>query len=229
MKVKCTILLIYVIFFQQSENILTENQELKELRVKYWKIEKDFSNCKIDKRILERELKDTNNETKQLKEKVETLNKAMEESKKAQEAALLEMSSINESISMELIKCKDLIKNLQDKLKSEQDKTAGDKIIVKELKEIIQKKDEQINELSKSVGFAKNEKVSFEDEIKRHEMDKDQFVKVIQNLQKEKSELFDELDKLKREIQNTNMVSFFYNCTNNCDMILNYLAHVYYK
>lgn len=190
--------------------MLTENQELKELRVKYWKMEKDFSNCKIDKRILERELKDATNEMKQLKEKLETFNKTIEESKKAHEAALLEMSSINETISMELIKSKDLNKNLQDKLKNEQDKSTGDKIIVKELKEIIQKKDEQINELSKSIGFAKNERVSLEDEIKRHELDKDHFVKVIQNLQKEKSELFDELDKMKREMQNTNMVSFIF-------------------
>lgn len=196
-------------FFQESENILTENQELKELRVKYWKIEKEFGNCKIDKRILERELKDANNELKQLKEKIENFNKASEEARKVHETALLEMSSINETISMELIKFKDLNKNLQDKLKSEKEKSAADKIIVNELKEIIRKKDDQLNELNKCIGSTKNEKVTLEEEIKKHELDKDQFVKVIQNLQREKSELFDELDKVKREMQNTNMVSFF--------------------
>lgn len=171
-------------------------------------MEKEFGNCKIDKRILERELKDSTNELKELKEKIESFNKISDEARKAHETALLEMSSINESISMELIKFKDFTKNLEEKLKSEKEKSAADKIILNELKEIIKKKDDQLNDLSRSIGSTKEEKASLVYEIEKHEMDKDQLVKIIQNLQKDKSELFDELDKVKREMQNTNMVSF---------------------
>lgn len=143
-----------------------------------------------------------------MKDKIENFNKASEEATKVHETALLEMSSINETISMELIKFKDLNKNLQDKLNNEKEKSAADKMIVNELKEIIKKKDEQLNELNKCIGSTRNEKITLENEVKKHELDKVQFVKVIQNLQREKSEVFDELDKVKREMQNTNMVSF---------------------
>lgn len=170
-------------------------------------MEKDFGNCKIDKRILERELKDSNKDLKELKEKIDSFNKTSEETRKANETALLEMNSINESISMELIKCKDLNKLLKEKLDNEIEKSAADKIILNELKEMIRKKDEQQNELSKLIGSTRNQIITFENEIKKHDMDKEQFVKIIQTLQKEKGELFDELDKVKREMQNTNMVS----------------------
>lgn len=76
-------------------------------------MEKDFGNCKIDKRILERELKDAQAEIKQLNAKIAEYNEAQTHSKKAQEAALLELSGINESISMELMKVKDSYSNLQ--------------------------------------------------------------------------------------------------------------------
>lgn len=98
---------------QESESIVTENQELKELRTKYWRMEKDFGNCKIDKRILERELKDALAEIKQLNSKIEECNKILGENKKASETALMELSGINESISMELLKVKDNYSNLQ--------------------------------------------------------------------------------------------------------------------
>lgn len=173
-------------------------------------MEKEFGNCKIDKRILERELKDASNELKQLKQIIDTFNKTTEEARKVHEAALLEMSNINETISMELIKFKDLNRNLQDKVKSEKEKSAADKIVMNELKEIIRKKEDQLNELSKSIGTIKNEKALLEDVIRKYESEKDQFIKVIQSLQKEKSELFDELDKEKREMQYTNMVSVIF-------------------
>lgn len=180
-------------------------------------MEKEFGNCNIDKRILERELKDCNNELKQFKEKIDNFNKASEEARQIHETVLLEMSTINETISMELIKFKDHSKNLQDQLNNEKEKSATNKIRVIELKEIIKKKDDELNELNKSISSTKNEKTTLEEEIKRHEMDKDHLVKVIQHLQREKSELFDELDKVKREMQNTNMVSFSLCCpiTNN--------------
>ena len=76
-------------------------------------MEKEFGNCKIDKRILDRELKDAQAEIKQLKEKVETFNDTLAETKKAHESALLELSHINESISIELIKVKDSYRNMQ--------------------------------------------------------------------------------------------------------------------
>lgn len=169
-------------------------------------MEKEFGNTKIDKRILERELKDANNELKQLKENIESLKTSNEEAKKIHETALLEMSHINETISMELIKFKDLHKNLQDRLNCEKEKSTSNKTLLNELNEIIKKKDAQMVESEKSVASLMHEKDSLERDIGKTEIEKDQLLKVIQTLQKEKSELFDELDRIKREMQNTYMV-----------------------
>ncbi|KAJ8916601.1 hypothetical protein NQ315_000246 [Exocentrus adspersus] len=185
---------------QESESVVTENQELRELRTKYWRMEKELSNCKIDKRILERELKDAQAEIKQLGGTVKGLETKLQENKKAHETALLELSGINESISMELVKVKDNYNNLQRKKK-----TDGEKVIIQELKDILRTKDEQINSSSSEIEAFKKDKRVLENEIQRLANEKSRLLSVMESLQKEKSEIYDELDKAKRETGNLNL------------------------
>ncbi|KAJ8927857.1 hypothetical protein NQ314_019638, partial [Rhamnusium bicolor] len=190
---------------QESENILTENQELKELRTKYWRMEKDFGNCKIDKRILERELKDAQTEIKQLKQNEENFNKTLAETKKTHESALLELSHINESMSLELIKVKDSYNNLQDKFNNEKEKVDEEKSVIHDLKEIIKSTDLKINSLNLEICTLKRDKSLLENEIQRYSKEKSELTDLVERLQKEKSELFNELEKSRREMQNTNL------------------------
>lgn len=179
-------------------------------------MEKELDNCKIDKRILERELKDANAEIKALKEKIENFDKTSEEMKKIHESALLELNSINESVSLELMKLKDSYQNLQEKLTDEKHKSDEEKLIVYELKEIIKTKDEQINQLHLEIHAMKEDRKKLENNLKKLESNKTDVVTALTQLEKEKSELADELNKAKRQIENTNLVSmvqsvFIYN------------------
>ncbi|XP_056637820.1 citron Rho-interacting kinase [Diorhabda sublineata] len=190
---------------QESENILTENQELKELRTKFWRVEKELGNAKIDKRILERELKEAESEIKRLTEKVELNEEETKKIKSIHEAALLEISNINESLSLELMKTKSSYKNLEDKLENEKEKFENEKTIIKELKETVRLKDDQIQSLTMEMKTIKKENNNLENEIKKLGNDKTKFVSSIESLQKEKGETLMETEKLKRELQNTNL------------------------
>ncbi|KAJ8956368.1 hypothetical protein NQ318_015106 [Aromia moschata] len=174
---------------QESENILTENQELKELRTKYWRMEKEFGNCKIDKRILERELKDAQAEIKSLNGKIEAFDETLAQRRKAHEAAILELSNINETISMELIKAKDTCDRLQDKLNNERDKSEEGK-----------RGDQRAEGNNKRQGDS-----NLDNEIHKRDEEKSKLLESVERLQKEKGELYDELEKARREIENTNL------------------------
>ncbi|CAH1118647.1 unnamed protein product [Phaedon cochleariae] len=190
---------------QDSENILTENQALKELRTKYWRMEKDLENSKIDKRILERELKEAQSEIKQLNETIEGHEKSLADTKRVGEAALVELSNINESMSLELMKLKNSCKNLQDKLDNEKEKNAGEKALLTELKEIVRSKDEQIAGQNNEISVIKKERTSMENEMRKYESDVIKLKLLVEVSQKEKREVQDELEKAKRELQNTNL------------------------
>ncbi|KAG5866592.1 hypothetical protein JTB14_013111 [Gonioctena quinquepunctata] len=148
---------------EESKNIMTENQELKELRTKHWRIEKELGNAKIDKRILERELKESQHEMKQLKDKL-----------------------------------KDSCKNLLEKVDS-------DKLTIDELKGLVRAKDDRLAKFSLEVAAARNEKCSMEKEAKKCEKESLKLCEVLENLQKEKSEVRDELHKTKRELHDKNL------------------------
>ncbi|CAG9853757.1 unnamed protein product [Phyllotreta striolata] len=190
---------------EESECAVTENQELKQLRTKLWRAEKDLSNAKIDRRILERELKDAREEMKQLTEQTKTIEEDLAQSRKANEAALLELNGINENLSLELIKTKDSYKNLQEKLSSEKEKLEIEKSVISELRDMTKTKDSQINSLIVDLSGLKKERNNLENELKSSQSEKDKLTGFVELLQKEKREIQDEWDKTKRELQNTNL------------------------
>nr|XP_023022952.1 citron Rho-interacting kinase [Leptinotarsa decemlineata] len=190
---------------QEFKNIATENEELKELRTKYWRMEKELNNAKIDKRILERELKDSRSDVKLLNEKIEGLEKSLGESKHAHELAIVELSNINEKISLELIKLKGSHQTLLEKLDFEKTKYESDKIAINELKDIIKLKDDQIARLNIELACTEKEKSAVENEIKKIENENGKLLNSIENLQKEKNEIQDNLQRANREVLNKNL------------------------
>nr|CAI5863093.1 unnamed protein product [Callosobruchus analis] len=187
---------------QEWESLKSENEELKSLRTKYWKMEKDFGNAKIDKRILERELKEAQAEIKQLNEKLENFEKTMSESKQMHELAMLELSNINENISQELIKVRGSYRNLEEMLNNERDKNSNDRVCIKELKDILRNKDQEIAQAKNESDEYYKEKCLVERRCKMYEEEKSKLVEQIEKLHREKSEVFDDLNKSKREYEN---------------------------
>ncbi|CAH0549549.1 unnamed protein product [Brassicogethes aeneus] len=187
---------------KESENSVTESQELREFRTKLWRMEKEFSNCKIDKRIVERELKEAQEEIKTLTEKISKFDEKVSETKKSSETALLEMSRINEDISLELMKMKDSYRNLQEKLENERKKSDDEETIIKELKKICQNGNEKIASMNREIATLEMEKKNMENHVRKNESEKARLLDLVDNLQKEKSELFNNLEKSNREIKN---------------------------
>ncbi|XP_050504436.1 citron Rho-interacting kinase [Diabrotica virgifera virgifera] len=190
---------------QESENIVTENQEFKELRTKFWRVERELGNAKIDKRILERELKDSQGEIKQLTEKIHDFEEVGKKAKSVHESALLELNNINETLTLELIKFKDECRIMEETLKKEKMKFEGEKSTILELKDIIRSKDDQINSLNSDFNLMKKERNNLENQIKTLENGKCELMHLLESLQKEKGDILNESNKIRRELQNTNL------------------------
>ncbi|KAL1489368.1 hypothetical protein ABEB36_014280 [Hypothenemus hampei] len=186
----------------EEESVETKTQELREKQLQYYKIQKDLSNCQIDKRILERELKDAKAEIKLLETKVADLEKTISENKQSNELALLELSGINESISIELVKANETIKNLKDQLLNEKSKTDDEKTIIKELKGFLSSKEDTIKVLEKQLKDLKLHLSNKESIFKKEEIEKSKLMTLIEQLQKEKEGFQDTIDKLSVEKSN---------------------------
>lgn len=76
-------------------------------------MEKDLTNAELDKKIVERDLKDSKEENKKLSGDIENLNVKIVENKKMHELALLELNNLNENLAMEVMKLKDITESLQ--------------------------------------------------------------------------------------------------------------------
>lgn len=191
---------------KESENTVTESQELKELRTKFWRVEKELSNFKIDKRILERELKEALSEITQHKEKEKQLYETINNNKKAKDAALYELSSINESLTLDLMKTKDSLKSLLERLNNERKKSDDEETIISELKKIVVLKNEKVEALEKQLEDANVEKNNLEGHLKKNENEKQRLLNLIDDLRKEKSEINNRWEMARREVANTNLV-----------------------
>ncbi|XP_066144839.1 citron Rho-interacting kinase-like [Euwallacea fornicatus] len=187
---------------EEVEASETKTQELREKQLQFYKQQKELSDCKIDKRILERELKEAKGEIKKLEEKITQSEKVLDESKRAQEAAVLELSGINESISIELVKAKENIKSLQDQLQNERSKTDDEKCIIKELKTFLSTKDESVRNLDSNIRTLKNELQSLETRCNREEAEKSKLLRLVEQLQQEKLQLNETIEKGKTDTSN---------------------------
>lgn len=185
---------------QEAERNLSEAQELKEIRTKYWKIEKELNNLKIDKRILERELKESEAQSKELSKEIENMKEEKEKSKKLYKEAMLEMNSINDTLSMELGKLQERYKGLQVELEVQKKLNDETKDIVVELKGISNSKDEKLKQFSMEL-----EKTSKDN--RRISMEKDDLMRKFNECEKTKNELYKEIDALKEKNKTLNIVS----------------------
>lgn len=85
------------------------------MKSKLYRMEKDLTNAELDKKIVERDLKDSKDENKKLSDDIENLNVKIADNKRMHELALMELNNLNENLAMEVIKLKDITQSLQGK------------------------------------------------------------------------------------------------------------------
>ncbi|KAK9874246.1 hypothetical protein WA026_002601 [Henosepilachna vigintioctopunctata] len=180
---------------QETEIDISETQELRELKTKYWKMEKELNNAKIDKRILERELKEANEKNKQFIQQLDMQKNKMEENKKIQDMALLELNAMNESLSVEIVKLKEKEISLQKSLNEEKILNEQSEMLGVKLKSLNEEKEETIQRLYSEIEDLKIKLAQFEKE-------KIQSSEKLDVLSKEKVDLQNRVGKAEREHQN---------------------------
>lgn len=194
---------------QESESLTDESQELKELKMKIWRMEKEFSNTKIDKRIVERELKDAEKQIKELNVEITQVKQKSEEIKKIHESAMLELSNINEGLSLDLFKIRGMYKSSEEKLETEKCKLNEQKDFITQLKNTIHDKDINIMSLSSKESAVKEEKMLLENNFRLLQAEKLDLEKQIGELKKDDQLRQRELDDYKRRFNTLELVSFF--------------------
>jgi chromosome segregation ATPase len=190
-----------------SENLVNESQELKEQRLKMYKMEKELGNVKIDKRILERELKDATNQIKELTKEKDEHKAKIDENRKIHEAALLELSNINENLSLEIMKITQSQKSFEDRLENERLKHEEEKRIIAQLKNALKEKDSIVSEFTSKANFFKDELLGVKEQCKKLEGEKYDGIVELGNSKKENERLIDEVKDLKRQLETSQTVS----------------------
>lgn len=191
------------------ESSALQKQELTQLKTKLWRIEKDLQNAEIDKRILQRELKDCEKRNKELSEEIEKIKQHMEENKKIHENALIELNNINENLSDEIYKLKDLVKSLEGKFDSEKEKCDAEKSFVDELKREIHEKERNIASLMRQIDVVQNEKKEIVLKLENSKRETAIMQGKYEAVLKEQDGTKNELMNARRELSNTQLVSFF--------------------
>lgn len=193
-----------------------QKQELSQLKTKFWRLEKDFENAEIDKRILQRELKEAEKRNNELSEQIQRLQGEMEENKKLQENALLELSTLNENLANEVFKLKDVVRSMEEKMTYEKEKCDEEKSYVEELKREIREKERRIEELKFELERLDKEKLEFQGRIAAVRGESEVLRNKLDVALKEKERIGGECENLRRELSNTQLVStivlqsFFY-------------------
>ncbi|XP_044261577.1 citron Rho-interacting kinase [Tribolium madens] len=187
---------------ENSENLIDESQQLKELRVKMWKMEKELGNAKIDKRIVERELKDAQNEIKNLSEEIKILKDKIEDNKKIHSTAMLELSNINENLSLEMIKVKESFKNLEEKYEFEKHRNEEEKLLIVQLKDTIKEKDETISKIRSKMQSLREDFVTLEEKNNKLVESNQKKAKEFEDIINENKKLSGEVNETKRQLEN---------------------------
>ncbi|XP_018320783.1 citron Rho-interacting kinase [Agrilus planipennis] len=189
------------------ETSALEKQELSQLKIKCWRMEKSLDNAEIDKRILKRELKEVEDRAKQLSEDIMKLQNQMEDSKKAYESALLELSNLNENLATEVMKLQSSRSSLEDTLKIEREKFDKEKSIIDELKSAINSKEKENASLLKKIDSKDSEKKELEFKLEKSQSKINELLHKLDDVIKDKTMTESEMEKYKRELQNTQMNS----------------------
>lgn len=187
------------------ESSAVEKHELGQLKSKFWRLEKDLSNANLDKRIVERDLKDSQSENKKLQMQIDSLNMKIKDSKKVHEAALLELGNLNEELANEIIKLKEVVRNLESKFDFENEKCNIEKKNVIELSNIILIKEEKIKSLEKTIKNLEFEKFNMNGKLVESRDENVKYIAEIANLNQQVFALNSELQTAKRDLENTQL------------------------
>ncbi|CAG9767567.1 unnamed protein product [Ceutorhynchus assimilis] len=185
---------------EEAESAETKTQELREKNLQFYKMQKELSDCKIDKRILERELKEAKMEIKQHQEKLADFEKVLAESKSCHEKALLELSHMNENVYTELVRSKENIKNLQEQLQNEKGKNCDEKSIINEMKSLLAAKDNGIQNLEHTIRDLQNQNVTISKRCENEEKAKANMAEAFEVVQKDKAKLLDKIEELNTNV-----------------------------
>lgn len=135
-----------------------EKQELLKFKTTLWRCEKELSNSNLDKKIVERDLKEAQNENKKLTEEVNNLKEQFTNVKKQNQDALIELSGMNESMANEILKLKELNNQLHNEMSSKAEKQDQDQVVIGQFKEMTHAKETCINQLKLQLESLKKEK-----------------------------------------------------------------------
>ena len=169
-------------------------------------MEKDLKNAELDKKIVERDLKDSKNENNLLTLQIDLLNKKMEDSRKKYDSALLELAGLNEDFSNQIISLKQLTKKLEEELHEEKCKSENKEITVDKFKTEIAQKDRNIFNLIEELKEVQKQKVDIEMQVVNHEKSNANLINQFERVLKEKADLLDSIETNKRDLNNNQKV-----------------------
>lgn len=134
----------------------------------------------------------------------------MDENKKIHESALLELSNINEHLSDEVFKLKDLVKSLEVKFDTEKEKCDTERSFVGELKREINEKERNIANLMRQIDMVQNEKKEILLKLENSKRETAIMQGKYEAALKEQDCTKNELMNAQRELHNTQLVSFYF-------------------
>ncbi|GJQ75197.1 hypothetical protein Trydic_g9799 [Trypoxylus dichotomus] len=181
------------------ETFALEKQELSQLKIKHWRLEKQLENATLDKKIVERDLKEAKEENNKLTAEIGSLNIKLGETKKMHERALLELNNLNENLTNEVVKLTDLIKNLEGKFSFEKEKCDNEKTIVQQLNKEILNKDNEYQTLQREYDSLSYEKSNYEKQLANAEASNKKLISQFERIMKEKANLLNEIENYKKE------------------------------
>lgn len=185
-----------------------EKQEYTQIKAKNWRLEKDLQNATLDKKIVERDLKEVQDQYAKSLADIESLNTKLSETKKMHEKALLELNKLNENLTNEVVKLTELIKNLEGKLDFQKEKHDDEKTVIEQLKLQLLEKEKEYQTLRQDYGNLSLERNSYEKQLMNCEASNNKLVIQLERIMAEKSDLLQEIDTCKREQQNNQSVSY---------------------
>lgn len=170
-------------------------------------MEKDLENANIDKRILERELKDMEKCNKQLEAEIEEEKLKAAEGKKLHESAIMELSSLNENLTLDIVKLKDSLHCLEEKLKVEREKCDEEKLKLKFMQQQMNEKNAELEKAERMLDEAFVEKEKSVKRVKELEEDVTYLQECLEEAKKEKMVVESELESSRKDMENTQLVS----------------------
>lgn len=174
--------------------------------MKAWRNEKDLKNAEIDKRILKRELSESENQVKQLKTDITNLKSAMADSQKCHKEAIDELAALNENLADEVSRLKSVILDLENKLKVETEKRNAERQISKQHLNEVKAKEDRICALLKQLGTRKDAESEIQTRFEQVERKNRVLENNLDELGKLKRSIESELEASKQELENAKLV-----------------------